>query len=179
MVTRIVVGLLLGPAFLAALFFLCPAALAVIVAFIAGMASFELLRAAKIAHHNGMYDSTALAAALIPLGHGAGYGSWTARAVAILLMAALFLPALGRYGTGREIRFEHIIVCLFGGVGVPLFLSALVQLRWFDNGQLYVLLPVICAFTTDIGAYFFGVFLGKHRGITQVSPNKSDRKSVV
>ncbi len=173
MVTRIVVGLLLGPAFLAALFFLCPAALAVIVAFIAGMASFELLRAAKIAHHNGMYACTALAAALIPLGHGAGYGSWTARAVAILLMAALFLPALGRYGTGREIRFEHIIVCLFGGVGVPLFLSALVQLRWFDNGQFYVLLPVICAFTTDIGAYFFGVFLGKHRGITQVSPNKS------
>ena len=72
MVTRIVVGLLLGPAFLAALFFLCPAALAVIVAFIAGMASFELLRAAKIAHHNGMYACTALAAALIPLGHGAG-----------------------------------------------------------------------------------------------------------
>ena len=173
MATRIIVGLALGPAFLAALFFLPPIALAVIVAFIAGAASFELLRAAKVAHHNGMYIFTALAAALIPLGHALGYGSWTARAVAILLMAALFLPALGRYGTQNEIRFEHIIVCLFGGVGVPLFLSALVQLKRFDNGQFYVLLPVICAFTTDIGAYFFGVFLGKHRGITQVSPNKS------
>ena len=88
-------------------------------------------------------------------------------------LAALFLPALRRYGTQNEIRFEHIIVCLFGGAGIPLFLSALVQLKRFDNGQFYVLLPVICAFTTDIGAYFFGVFLGKHRGITQVSPNKS------
>ena len=58
-------------------------------------------------------------------------------------------------------------------MGIPLFLSALVQLKRFDNGQFYVLLPVISAFTTDIGAYFFGVFLGKHRGITQVSPNKS------
>ena len=173
MATRIIVGLALGPAFLAALFFLPPIALAVIVAFIAGAASFELLRAAKVAHHNGMYIFTALAAALIPLGHALGYGSWTARAVAILLMAALFLPALGRYGTQNEIHFEHIIVCLFGGVGVPLFLSALVQLKRFDNGQFYVLLPVICAFTTDIGAYFFGVFLGKHRGVTQVSPNKS------
>ena len=93
--------------------------------------------------------------------------------VLILLMAALFLPALGRYGTGGEIRFENIIVCLFGGIGISLFLSALVELKRFDNGQFYVLLPVICAFTTDIGAYFFGVFLGKHRGITQVSPNKS------
>ena len=55
MATRIIVGLALGPAFLAALFFLPPVALAVMVAFIAGMASFELLRAAKVAHHNGMY----------------------------------------------------------------------------------------------------------------------------
>ena len=173
MVTRIIVGLALGPAFLAALFFLSPAAIAVMVACIAAVASFELLRAAKVAHNNGMYIFTALAAALVPLGHAPGLGSWTTRAVAILLMAALFLPALSRYGTPGEIRFEHIIVCLFGGVGVPLFLSALVQLKRFDNGQFYVLLPVICAFTTDIGAYFAGVFLGKHRGITQVSPNKS------
>ena len=173
MATRIIVGLALGPAFLAALFLLPPIPLAVIVAFIAGMACFELLRAAKVAHHNGMYITAVLAAVLIPLGHALGHGSWTTRAVAILLMAALFLPALGRYGTGGEIRFENIIVCLFGGIGISLFLSALVELKRFDNGQFYVLLPVICAFTTDIGAYFFGVFLGKHRGITQVSPNKS------
>lgn len=173
LITRILVGLALGPAFLAALFFLPPVPLAVVVAVIAAMASFELLRASKVAHHNGMYVYTALAAAAIPLGRSLGYGSWTARAVSILLMAALFLPALGRYGTGSEVRFEHIIVCLFGGVGIPLFLSALVQLKRLDNGQFYVLLPVICAFTTDIGAYFVGVFFGKHRGITQVSPNKS------
>ena len=159
--------------FLAALFLLPPIGLAVVAAFIAGTASFELLRVAKVAHHNGMYIVTAAAAVLIPLGHGVGFGSWTARAVAILLMAALFLPALRRYGTQGEIRFEHILVCLFGGVGIPLFLSALVQLKGFENGQFFVLLPVVCAFTTDIGAYFTGVFLGKHRGITQVSPNKS------
>lgn len=173
MATRIIVGLALGPAFLAALFLLPPMGLAVVAAFIAGTASFELLRATRVAHGSGMYIFTAIAAAAIPLGHGLGYGSWTTRAVAILLMAALFLPALRLYGTGEEIKFEHILVCLFGGVGIPLFLSALVQLKGFDNGQFFVLLPVICAFTTDIGAYFFGVFLGKHRGITQVSPNKS------
>lgn len=173
MATRIIVGLALGPAFLAALFLLPPIGLAVVAAFIAGTASFELLRVAKVAHHNGMYIVTAAAAVLIPLGHGVGFGSWTARAAALLLMAALFLPALQLYGTRGEIRFEHIMVCLFGGVGIPLFLSALVQLKSYENGKFYVLLPVICAFTTDIGAYFFGVFLGRHRGITQVSPNKS------
>lgn len=173
MATRIIVGLALGPAFLAALFLLPPMGLAVVVAFIAGTAAFELLRATKVAHHNGMYICTVIAAALIPLGHGLGFGSWCARAAAILLMAALFLPALRLYGTEREVKFEHIMVCLFGGVGIPLFLSALVQLKGLDNGRFYVLLPVICAFTTDIGAYFSGVFLGRHRGVTQVSPNKS------
>ena len=173
MATRIIVGLALGPAFLAALFFLPPVALSVMMAFITAMASFELLRATRTARHNGMYVFTALAAAAIPLGHGLGYGSWTARAVALLLMAALFVLAIRRYGKTGEIYFEHVMVCLFGGVAIPLFLSALVQLRGLDNGQYKVLLPVVCAFTTDIGAYFAGVFLGRHRGITRVSPNKS------
>ncbi len=173
MATRIIVGVALGPAFLAALFFLPPLWLAVLVALIAGAASFELLRATKVAHHNGMYIFTAAAAVAVPVGHGLGYGSWTARAVVLLLMAVIFFLAIRLYGTPGEIRFEHVAVCLFGGTVIPLFLSALVQLKGFDNGQFYVLLPVICAFTTDIGAYFAGVFLGKHRGITQVSPNKS------
>ena len=42
-----------------------------------------------------------------------------------------------------------------------------------ENGKFLVLLPIICAFLTDSGAYFVGVFFGKHRGITKVSPNKS------
>lgn len=173
MITRIIVGLALGPAFLAALFFLPPIALSAVVAVIAGMASYELLRAAGVAHKNGMYGCTIAAAVLVALGHGLGYGGWTARAASLLLMAALFLPGLRRYGTGGEIRFEEILTCLFAGVGLSLFLSALIQLRRLDHGRFYVLLPVICAFTTDIGAYFAGMFLGKHRGITQVSPNKS------
>lgn len=172
MATRIIVGLALGPAFLAALYFLPPTALGAVVAVIAGIASCELLRAAKVAH-GGIYLCTAAAAAAVPLGCGLGWGGWTARGAAVLLMAALFFLAIRRYGEPGELRFESVMVCLFGGVAIPLFLSALVELRGLENGRFYVLLPVICAFTTDIGAYFAGVFLGKHRGVTRVSPNKS------
>ena len=52
-------------------------------------------------------------------------------------------------------------------------LPVLIYLRSQPQGRYLVLLPVICAFLTDAGAYFAGVFLGKHRGITRVSPNKS------
>ena len=120
-----------------------------------------------------LFFAAAAVSALIPLGYWAGLDDWGTRAVAVVLMCGLFLLAVRLYGTEQAMDFEHVMVCLFGGVAIPLFLSALVQLKEMDNGRYLVLLPVICAFLTDAGAYFAGVFLGRHRGITKVSPNKS------
>ena len=55
---------------------------------------------------------------------------------------------------------------------IPWALSTLVELKGMEQGRFLVLLPVICAFLTDGGAYFAGIFLGRHRGLTRVSPNK-------
>ena len=174
MVTRIIVAVVLAPLFFSVLFFLPPVYLAVLLSAICAIASFELLRATRVAHHQGMYIYTALAAALIPLGCWYwGYGGWYVRAVALLLVSTLFLLAIKLYGTDQAIGTEQIMVCLFGGLVIPLFLSALVELKDMEHGKYLVLLPVICAFLTDAGAYFAGVFLGKHRGITLVSPKKS------
>ena len=174
MVTRILVAVVLAPLFFVVLFFLPPIYLALLMSAICAVASFELLRATKVAHHNGMYVYTALAAALIPGGCLYwGYGSWYVRAVALFLMVTLFSLAIKLYGTDRAIKTEQIMICLFGGLVIPLFLSALVELKAMDHGKYLVLLPVICAFLTDAGAYFAGVFLGRHRGITLVSPKKS------
>jgi phosphatidate cytidylyltransferase len=120
-----------------------------------------------------MYVFTVIPAAAIPIGFWLGYGSTVMRAAALLEMSALFLVAIRLYGTDKEVGLEKIMVCMFGGLVIPMCLSALVQLRGMENGRYLVLLPVICAFLTDAGAYFVGVFYGKHRGITQVSPNKS------
>lgn len=174
MVTRIIVAVVLAPLFFVVLFLLPPIWLAILMSAICAVASFELLRATKVAHHNGMYVYTALAAALIPGGCLYwGYGSWYIRAIALFLMVTLFLLAIKLYGTDRAIGSEQIMICLFGGLIIPLFLSALVELKDMEHGKYLVLLPVICAFLTDAGAYFAGVFLGKHRGITMVSPKKS------
>ena len=174
MKARILVAVVLAPLFFVDLFFLPPVCLAVTVAAIVAIASYELLRATKVAHHNHMYAFTALSAAAIPMGYWAGWGSQVSLVAALLLMCVLFFTAIQHYDLGeQEIRFEQIMVCLFGGVAIPLFLSSLVRLKGMENGRYLVLLPVICAFLTDVGAYFAGVFLGKHRGITRVSPNKS------
>ncbi len=173
MVTRIMVAVVLAPLFFVVLFFLDPIFLAVLLAAICAIASFELLRATGVAHHNGMYIFSAITAAAIPMGVWAGYGDIVFQVSALALMAALFFIAIRLYDREKAVRFEDILVCFFGGLMIPMFLSALVLLKGMEHGRYLVLLPVICAFLTDAGAYFAGVFLGKHRGITRVSPNKS------
>ena len=173
MVTRILSAVVLAPLFFVVLFFLPPVFLAVLLACITARASFELLRATKVAHHNGMYVYTAAAAGLIPLTFWLGWGNWSLAALSLLLMAALFLGAIRRFDSGSAISLEDLLVCMFGGIVIPAFLSTLVLLKGMESGRYLVLLPVISAFLTDAGAYFVGVFFGKHKGITRVSPNKS------
>ena len=173
MVTRILSAVVLAPLFFVVLFFLPPVFLAVLLACITARASFELLRATKVAHHNGMYVYTAAAAGLIPLTFWLGWGNWSLAALSLLLMAALCLGAIRRFDSGSAISLEDLLVCMFGGIVIPAFLSTLVLLKGMESGRYLVLLPVISAFLTDAGAYFVGVFFGKHKGITRVSPNKS------
>ena len=55
-----------------------------------------------------------------------------------------------------------------------------VQLIYADKATaVYVLLYIACAcFGCDTGAYFFGVFFGKHKMIPRVSPNKTWEGSI-
>lgn len=171
--TRIIYGALVGVVFIGGLMTPKGIMLALMVSAMSAMGCFELLRATKVASHSGLYVYPILAAALIPMGYWVGFGDWTVRAAAILLMASLFFIGVRLYGTDREVGAGEIMVCFFGGLIIPLLYSALVQLREMDYGRYWVMIPVIAAFLTDTGAYFVGMFLGKHRGVTQVSPNKS------
>lgn len=173
MTKRIVVAVIFVPLLFVVLFFLPSIFLAVVVAGISAMASFELLRATGTAVKNSLYVYTAFTAAMLPLCCWRGVEQWAVYLLTLMLMCAVFWEAILSYGTRRPIRLESILACLFGGILIPMFLSALVRLKGMEQGRYLVLLPVIAAFLTDAGAYFAGVFLGRHRGVTQVSPNKS------
>ena len=90
MLKRILVAVIFVPILFVILFFLPPIWLTILVAFITAAASYELLRATRVAHHNRMYAYTALAAGLIPFGYYLGHAPWTLIALSLLLMAALF-----------------------------------------------------------------------------------------
>lgn len=173
MLTRTVVGILFAIVYLLFLVVLPPMWLAVALAAVTAMAAYELLRAVKAAPRPYMYLYTCLAAAAIPVGFWAGVGSVVVYGAALFLMITLFFTAIRHYEGREEVYYGQVMVCLFGGLLVPVCLSALVQLRLMENGRFLILIPVICASITDVGAYFVGMLMGRHRGVTKVSPNKS------
>lgn len=173
---RIIVAVIFVPLLMGTILFLPTWAWAVVVSFIAGMAAFELLRAAgegKITVP--MKLISVFSAALIPL--GAWWNAWalTGGVCTFLVMAVCFWCAIRAYDheDGAAIGVYHVLLCIFGGGMIPFCLSTLVVLQGMEHGRYLVLFTVLLNFITDGGAYFGGVFLGRHRGITKVSPNKS------
>lgn len=175
MAKRIIVAVVLMPAMLWVMLVPPPLAWTALVCFISAMAAFELLRAVgegKITLP--MRVAAIAAAALLPFGSWAGLGMAYVNLLSFAVTAVCFGCAIRAYDEGGvKIGFFHVLACLFGGVIIPLALSALVELRRMDHGQYLVLLAVLLTFVTDAGAYFAGVFLGRHKGVTKVSPNKS------
>ncbi len=179
MLTRIVVSLVLAPLFLAVLLFAPVGVVAFMVSGIVTIAAFELMRAVGAEKNQFVRGAVLVAAALIPQCYWLQVDAWAVKLVLLCLLFALFLDAVLTYGTEKAVRAEHILFGLFGGILYPLLMSSLVQLRMLraggrePYGAFFVLMPIVAAFLTDTGAYFFGMFLGKHRGVVPVSPKKS------
>lgn len=147
------------------------------VSFITALASWELLHAmAKLPKRVYIYPF--VAAAVIPAGFyfGISVGVRVLGFVSLFLMAASFVEAIHSYGKEAPITAKDVLKILFAGAFMPAMLSSLSILNSYGaegGARPYVVLALGLAFITDAGAYFVGVFLGKHRGITKVSPNKS------
>ena len=175
MATRILVAVIFVPLLLATMLFLPSIAWTAVVCLISAVAACELMRSTGEGKLTlPMQIITVLSAAALPLGSWAGLGTAYVNLWSLVEMAVCFWCAIRAYdGYSAAIRFAQVLVCLFGGVIIPLALCALVELRCMDHGRYLVLFAVLLAFVTDAGAYFSGEFWGKHRGVTKVSPNKS------
>ena len=172
---RILVAVIFVPILFVVMMFLPPIVWTIVVAGISAMAAYELLRATgegKVTVE--LKILSVCAATVIPISCWKGYGIGTILVAGFVLMVFSFSRAIRAYdGNGGGIGLYQILLVIFGGVVIPACLSALVMLKCMEQGRYLVLFAVLLTFITDGGAYFAGVFLGKHRGITKVSPNKS------
>lgn len=175
MAKRIIVAVIFVPLLIFIMLFCAPVVWAAVVAFISAMAAYELLRATGQDRVTVPMKAVAVAsAALIPLARLYGFAAMGVDLCAFAVVGASFWCAIRAYdGERAHVGLFQVLLNIFAGVLIPLGLSALVALKIMEHGKYLVLLAVLLAFVTDGGAYFAGVFLGKHRGITKVSPHKS------
>lgn len=172
MKTRIIVAAVAVPVLFVVLFFLKPIYLAFLTAIICAIAAYEFMKAVCPEINLWMKLYTMVCAAALPTVMLSGISLSLSRGILVLLMLGLFFEGIWSYGKEKSVSFENIAACIFTGFVYPMMMSSLVTLKTMENGRLFVLLPVVVTFCCDSGAYFAGVFLGKHK-VTAVSPNKS------
>ena len=178
MKTRILVAIIAVPLLFAVLFFLPSLYTAIFIALVSAIASFELIHMVNVEGRISIYLIAAVASAAIPIGVWLGVGDTVFRVALFLLIALIFFRAIQCYKTDHKMTLSQVGVIILGGAVIPYFLSNIISLRLFENGRLYVLLPFMTAFISDGGAYFAGVFLGKHKLATAVSPKKTVEGSI-
>lgn len=89
---------------------------------------------------------------------------------AVILTVMLFL-ILTVFLHGK-IEFKQVYSTALVTLYVAMFMSCIILLR-IKSGIFGVLPIFICAWMTDVGAYFAGYFFGKHKLIPAVSPKKT------
>ena len=93
--------------------------------------------------------------------------------VLFLLFAVVMAELMLSFRKETTMEFESVAVLLMAGGVLPVLLSSIVQLRLGDKGAACAFLPFVAAFSSDAGAYFAGLALGKHALTPRLSPNKT------
>lgn len=101
-------------------------------------------------------------------------------AFAILYCLAVLGYMLRNYKT---LRYEQTCIAVATTFLVTFSFNSLLQLNCIEkiypdtyikwDGLFYLLMVLICSWATDTGAYFTGVFLGKHKLAPNISPKKT------
>ncbi len=163
-----------GTAFLLVVLLALPAAATmVLVAALAVVGAHERAHAVGITGRLTAY--TMVAAALVPIWCFFSGNPLVLEIGAFLYLILLFVELILRYGTPRSISYTAALTMLFGGVGIPLLLCALLGLRMepLTMGKCLVLAPLVAAFSCDSAALFAGMLFGKHKLAPAVSPKKT------
>jgi len=192
MKTRIIVAAVLLPVFFAILFIFPPIVLTLVLSAICAIAAYELLAATKIVNKR-VIVYTIIAAVLTPIAvylshalHIATGSNYSLLTLITLLLSIFFvfiswlaIEFVLTFKTKKaevsvkRLKLKQIPIVIAAGMLIPFLLSSLISLKCLEYGHLLVLLPIIAAFTTDSGAYFIGITMGKTKAFPKISPNKT------
>lgn len=177
---RVASALVAVPVVLACVWF-GDAALATLLAAAAAVGAWEFYRIADATGEARSFSRTGIAlSALVPLGvqaSASGLGT-PPLAAGVLVPLALLTVAVWRRGVAGRPLAAVATTCL-GVLYVAVPLSYAYALRHHDwvatraGGTALVMLPVLCTWASDIGAYAAGRIVGGPKLIPAVSPGKT------
>ncbi len=170
MLKRTVVGLILAPVLLLVVLVLPKFCTALIAGVFSAIAVYELLGGTKLVRNPRMLIYTMAASFFVSL--------WSyfdcPGALGVLGIVAFYALLFSEIMLSEmRISFSRLAMCITGGLIVPYMFSSLIRILNMTEGRFYILIPFIVAFMDDIGAYFVGSFLGKHKLCPNISPKKT------
>lgn len=169
MLKRVLVGAVLALVLVVVLF--TPKIVAaVLLSLLCGIASYEMVCGTKLIKQPRLQFYTIVFSMLVPFWSYFGGN----RAAALLGLTAFFIALFVEIMLSElRIPFSRICICLFAGAVIPYMFSSLVRILCMEHGRFYILIPFVAAFLSDIGAFFVGISMGKHKLCPTVSPKKT------
>ena len=173
LLTRTIMAAVMIALLLVLALWLPPVWMAAVIAVLGFIGVYELMRTVGDTKNPRHFIWPGLTAAAIPLGFYFGCAEIVLRISLTFLMVILFAEAIFTYGTEKPVKFQTVLSGFFGGLLIPLCLSALLQLRMREQGGALVIMAFVITAMSDTGGYFGGMFFGKHKGVLKCSPHKS------
>lgn len=158
-----------GVALIAILIFWAPLwALALVLAALAAIAGWELLRCVGAAREPALCAMSAVGGVCSVL---AVY-QWKEfpGTLAVLYVLVLFAFAVWKAG---KVKFQQLCAVLLATVAIPYAFASFLRLDAMGYHKAFLLLPLIFSFCTDTFAFFTGHAFGKRKLAPKVSPNKT------
>ena len=167
---RVIAAVALLPLLLIVLLFLPTVFTAVLFGLMAAIGAYELLWGTGLVKQLRLIAYSAILALLVPIWCHFGMPYAWLLVGMIALFVALFAEMLA---SGGKLPFEKVAICFAAGLLLPFLLSAIVRILEGEKGRFLVLIPFVLAFLSDSGAYFAGIFFGKHKLAPLISPKKT------
>ncbi len=170
MLTRIISAVVAIAIFITVVYFLPPICFTVAVAAVCAIAAYEITWRSGIVKVCALSCVACTFAFVMPFfvaDKSLGMYIFVLMFAAVLLLFAVWLFNYGRAS------LVMVLTSFFAATVLPLMFSLIVRIHAAENGNLWILFPFLAAWMTDTGAYFTGVFLGKHKLCEKISPKKT------
>ena len=152
-----------------------PLGFAILVAFVSVMAFWEYQRMITAPNHSvGVIFLTVSGLITSPLIIGAVYGNSFELVLGLISLNLVFsgFTALVQFKASPEIG-PVVSKQVMGIIYIPLFLSFLVMIRNSVSGIVWIIFLLCIVFAGDVGAYYVGTYLGRHKLAPSISPGKT------